>query len=51
MVRVLPRLFPVCERYDTLLWEQSGAADTLLQNGYEWTFRTESMASLWGLHR
>jgi branched-chain amino acid transport system substrate-binding protein len=38
----------VCERYDTLLWEQSGAADTLLQNGYEWTFRTESMASLWG---
>lgn len=38
----------VCERYQTLLWEQSGAADTLLQNGYEWTFRTESMASLWG---
>ncbi|HWQ80035.1 MAG TPA: ABC transporter substrate-binding protein [Anaerovoracaceae bacterium] len=38
----------VCERYKTLLWEQSGAADTLLQNGYEWTFRTESMASLWG---
>ena len=20
----------------------------MLQNGYEWTFRTESMASLWG---
>ena len=38
----------VCERYETLLWEQSGAADTLLQNGYEWTFRTESMSSLWG---
>ena len=38
----------VCERYQTLLWEQSGAADTLLQNGYEWTFRCESMASLWG---
>lgn len=38
----------VCERYKTLLWEQSGSADTLLQNGYEWTFRTESMASLWG---
>lgn len=38
----------VCERYKTLLWEQSGAADTLLQNGYEWTFRTESMSSLWG---
>lgn len=38
----------VCERYQTLLWEQSGAADTLLQNGYEWTFRTESMSSLWG---
>lgn len=38
----------VCERYKTLLWEQSGAADTLLENGYKWTFRTESMASLWG---
>ena len=38
----------VCERYETLLWEQSGAADTLLQNGYGWTFRTESMSSLWG---
>ena len=38
----------VCERNETFLWEQSGAADTLLQNGYEWTVRTESMSSLWG---
>lgn len=38
----------VAERYKTVLWEMSGAADTLLVKGYQWTFRPEANASAWG---
>lgn len=38
----------VAERNKVVLWEMSGAADTLLQKGYKWTFRNEANASAWG---
>ncbi len=38
----------VCERYKVVLWEMSGAADDLLQKGYQWSFRSEANASAWG---
>lgn len=38
----------VAERYKVVLWEMSGSADTLLQKGYQWTFRSEANASAWG---
>lgn len=38
----------VAERNKVVLWEMSGSADSLLTKGYEWTFRTEAMASNWG---
>ena len=38
----------VAERNKVVLWEMSGAADSLLQKGYEWTFRNEANASAWG---
>lgn len=38
----------VAERNKVVLWEMSGAADDLLQKGYQWTFRNEANASAWG---
>lgn len=38
----------VAERNKVVLWEMSGAADALLQKGYQWTFRNEANASAWG---
>lgn len=38
----------VAERYNVVLWEMSGAADSVLTKGYKWTFRNEANASAWG---
>lgn len=38
----------VAERNKVVLWEMSGSADSLLQKGYQWTFRNEANASAWG---